>query len=45
MSKWMARIMVTWGIVTSLVFFAQAYWQIYLLRLILGIMEAGFFPA
>ena len=43
-SKWMARIMVTWGIVTSLVFFAQAYWQIYLLRLILGIMEAGFFP-
>ena len=43
-SKWMARIMVSWGIVTSLVFFAQVYWQIYLLRLILGIMEAGFFP-
>lgn len=43
-SKWIARIMVTWGIVTSLVFFAQAYWHLYVLRLILGIMEAGFFP-
>jgi ACS family tartrate transporter-like MFS transporter len=42
--KWIARIMVSWGIATGLVFFAQAYWQIYVLRLILGIMEAGFFP-
>jgi ACS family tartrate transporter-like MFS transporter len=42
--KWIARIMVSWGIATGLVFFAQAYWQIYALRLILGIMEAGFFP-
>ncbi len=43
-SKWISRIMISWGIVTSLVFFAQAYWHIYVLRLILGIMEAGFFP-
>ena len=43
-SKWIARIMVTWGIATSLVFFAHAYWHLYVLRLLLGIMEAGFFP-
>lgn len=42
--KWIARIMVSWGIATSLVFFAHGYWHIYVLRLLLGIMEAGFFP-
>jgi MFS transporter, ACS family, tartrate transporter len=42
--QWIARIMVTWGIVTCLVFFAQSFTHIYTLRVLLGIMEAGFFP-
>lgn len=36
--------MVTWGVVTILTFFVTAYWQIYALRFLLGVMEAGFFP-
>ncbi|WP_407310111.1 MFS transporter [Desulfosporosinus sp. SB140] len=42
--KWMARIMITWGFITALHFFAQNFTQIYLLRFLLGIAEAGFFP-
>ena len=42
--KWIARIMVSWGIATCLVFFAKTYWHIYALRVIVGLMEAGFFP-
>ncbi|MEU2206001.1 MFS transporter [Streptomyces hygroscopicus] len=43
-NKVISRIMVTWGIVTILTFFVTAYWQIYALRFLLGVMEAGFFP-
>lgn len=43
-NKVMARIMMSWGIVTIVTFFVQNYWQLYVLRLLLGIMEAGFFP-
>ncbi|NEB13934.1 MFS transporter [Streptomyces coelicoflavus] len=43
-NKVISRIMVTWGIVTILTFFVTAYWQIYVLRFLLGVMEAGFFP-
>nr|WP_255372547.1 MFS transporter [Corynebacterium sp. CNJ-954] len=39
-----SRIMITWGIVTFLMFFVTEYWQLYTLRVLLGIMEAGFFP-
>lgn len=42
--KWISRIMVTWGIVTSLAVFAQNFWHIYAVRFLLGAMEAGFFP-
>jgi MFS transporter, ACS family, tartrate transporter len=42
--QWIARIMVTWGIVTCVVFFSQSFTHIYILRVLLGIMEAGFFP-
>jgi MFS transporter, ACS family, tartrate transporter len=42
--KWIARIMVTWGIITALTFFAQNYTQLYILRFLLGVTEAGFFP-
>ncbi|MBB3607089.1 MFS family permease [Mycolicibacterium sp. BK556] len=41
---WMARIMVTWGIVAALMAFVQNASQLYVLRVLLGIAEAGFFP-
>lgn len=42
--KWMARIIITWGLVTMGMFFVQSYTHIYGLRILLGIAEAGFFP-
>ena len=42
--KWMARIMVTWGMVTILTAFIQTANQFYAARLLLGVAEASFFP-
>jgi MFS family permease len=41
---WIARIMVSWGIVSCLMIFVNSAWMFYALRLLLGIAEAGFFP-
>ena len=41
---WMARIMVTWGLVSAAMMFAYTPTTFYVLRLLLGIAEAGFFP-
>ena len=41
---WLARIMITWGIVAVLMGFMQSATQFYWLRLGLGAAEAGFFP-
>lgn len=41
---WLARIMVTWGIVTVLFTWVQNVEQLYWLRFFLGVAEAGFFP-
>lgn len=41
---WIARIMITWGIVSSGFAFVQTEWQFYLLRFLLGVAEAGFAP-
>jgi MFS transporter, ACS family, tartrate transporter len=41
---WIARIMLTWGIVVILTGFATRIWHLYTLRLLLGAAEAGFFP-
>ena len=41
---WLARIMVSWGIVATLFMFVQGPVSFYILRLLLGITEAGFFP-
>jgi ACS family tartrate transporter-like MFS transporter len=41
---WIARILITWGIVAALSAFAQNAWQLYVLRFLLGVAEAGFFP-
>jgi D-galactonate transporter len=41
---WIARILVSWGIVAILVGFVHTKNQFYLLRFLLGASEAGFFP-
>ncbi len=43
-SRWFARIMVTWGIVTIALAFTQNATMFYILRFLLGVAEAGFFP-
>ncbi len=42
--KWIARIMLSWGIVAVLTAFVQDAFQFGVIRFILGIAEAGFFP-
>lgn len=41
---WMCRIMVTWGIVSGAMMFAHDETTFYVLRFLLGVAEAGFFP-
>jgi MFS transporter, ACS family, tartrate transporter len=41
---WIARILVTWGIVAVISAFVQNATQLYILRFLLGVSEAGFFP-
>jgi MFS family permease len=41
---WIMRIMVTWGIVSAAMMFVSGEWSFYIMRFILGIAEAGFFP-
>jgi MFS transporter, ACS family, tartrate transporter len=42
--KWIARIMLSWGIVSGCMALVQGPWSFYLVRFLLGIAEAGFFP-
>ncbi|MBO9557373.1 MAG: MFS transporter [Caulobacter sp.] len=41
---WFARIMFTWGLVTLALGFTQNAAMFYILRFLLGVTEAGFFP-
>jgi ACS family tartrate transporter-like MFS transporter len=41
---WIARIMITWGLVASATAFVQGEVSFYVVRVLLGIAEAGFFP-
>lgn len=41
---WMCRIMVTWGLVSAALMFAHNETSFYVLRFLLGVAEAGFFP-
>jgi ACS family tartrate transporter-like MFS transporter len=43
--RWIARIMVSWGIIAVAMMFVQTTTQFYVLRFLLGVAEAGFFPA
>jgi ACS family tartrate transporter-like MFS transporter len=42
--RWMARIMISWGLISSATMWAQGAHSFYALRLFLGVAEAGFFP-
>ena len=42
--RWIARIMISWGLATAAMMFVQNEWQFYVLRALIGAMEAGFAP-
>lgn len=41
---WISRILVTWGVIATATAFVQTAPQLYALRFLLGVAEAGFFP-
>jgi D-galactonate transporter len=43
--RWIARIMVTWGLISALMMFVSGPISFYVLRFLLGVAEAGFIPA
>jgi D-galactonate transporter len=42
--RWIARIMVSWGVLSAAMMFVQGTTSFYVLRFLLGVAEAGFFP-
>jgi ACS family tartrate transporter-like MFS transporter len=42
--RWIARIMISWGLISCWTMFVRDQWSFYSLRILLGIAEAGFFP-
>src|SRR6478752_3462464 len=42
--RWIARVMITWGLVSAAFALIDSPWQFYVLRFLLGVAEAGFFP-
>ena len=43
--QWIARIMLTWGLLAAGMMFVRTPMQFYVLRFLLGVAEAGFFPS
>ena len=41
---WLARIMITWGLVSGLMAFMTTTWEFYVLRFLLGAAEASLYP-
>ena len=41
---WIARIMISWGVISSAMMFTNSVTTFYVLRFLLGAAEAGFFP-
>ena len=41
---WIARIMISWGLISTATVLVSGEWSFYLIRFLLGIAEAGFFP-
>lgn len=42
--RWIARIMITWGIVSASMMFVTTETQFYVVRFLIGVAEAGFLP-
>ena len=42
--RWLARIMISWGLLAMAMMFVRTPWQFYGMRFLLGMAEAGFFP-
>ena len=42
--RWIARIMITWGLIAAGMMFVRGPLSFYVLRFVLGVAEAGFFP-
>lgn len=42
--RWIARIMFTWGLLSSAMMFVKSPMSFYTLRFLVGVAEAGFFP-
>src|SRR6202162_2427668 len=42
--RWIARILLTWGMISGLTAFAWGEWSFYGIRFLLGVAEAGFYP-
>ena len=42
--RWIARIMLTWGLISGATAFVQGEYSFYAIRFLLGVAEAGFFP-
>lgn len=42
--QWIARIMITWGLLSAGMMFVQTPMQFYVVRFLLGVAEAGFYP-
>ncbi|MBC7898205.1 MAG: MFS transporter [Cytophagaceae bacterium] len=43
--RWIARIMISWGFLAAAMMFVRTPEQFYVMRFLLGVAEAGFFPA
>jgi len=41
---WIARIMISWGVLSACMIFVKGEWSFYSMRFLLGLAEAGFFP-
>jgi MFS family permease len=41
---WIARIMISWGVISACMIFVKGQWSFYGMRFLLGLAEAGFFP-
>ena len=42
--RWIARIMISWGVISTCMMFMHSKESFYVLRFLLGVSEAGFFP-
>lgn len=42
--SWIARIMITWGLLSAGMMFVRTPTQFYIMRFLLGVAEAGFYP-